>query len=325
MSIAVLIVTYNSARTIEGCLKSVGEQLGQDDEVVVVDNGSSDGTRTVLSRAYPKANLIESANIGFGAGMNLARKAAAANWILVLNPDAFLVEGCLETLRQHKDPSIIYAPMQLDEAGKEKGAGRAADVFGFPVDERWFTRIFYADGAAIFLSAQLFDALGGFDEAGFLFCEDLDLSWRAWLRGSAVRGLPDAKVIHGGGESIVGGRNIGQRRITSTMRRYYTEFNTIRYLIRNYSVPVLLPVLFIYLVLLSAEMGLLILTRNITTAGAVFRAFLANLSALPSTLRARRIVQAQRRVSDRAILARRFFGSGKLLLFLEVGMPKFRA
>lgn len=321
-TVSVLIVTYNSSATIRSCLDSVVRQLRDGDEAIVVDNGSSDDSRSILESYAPFVRCVASTNTGFGAGMNYARSFASGVRLFVLNPDTVLADGCIDELRALEPGPILYAPQQIDEKGRSIGAGRAADVFGFPVDQR-SSAVFYADGAAIFLSTAFYDALGGFDEAGFLFCEDVDLSWRTWLCGGRVVPVDSAVVMHRMGASIIGGKEIAGRRVTSTLRRYYTEFNILRQMIRHYSVPYLLLLIPAYFMLLAIEIVVLLAVGQIPVVAALLRAVARNIRSLPITLRCRARVQAQRTVGDGAIVARLWKGSGKVQLFMRVGLPRF--
>ena len=93
--VSAVVVTYNAAPWIERSLESV---RGTGAEVIVVDNGSTDGTLEIVREKFPEARLIEQENRGFGAGNNAGMRVASGRYFLLLNPDAWLKEGALERL-----------------------------------------------------------------------------------------------------------------------------------------------------------------------------------------------------------------------------------
>ena len=95
-----MVVTYESARHVGALLRTLGEQLREDDEVVVVDNASADGSAGVAREAAPQARVLEQpANVGFAAGCNVGAAASSAPLLLFLNPDAVPAPGCIDALR----------------------------------------------------------------------------------------------------------------------------------------------------------------------------------------------------------------------------------
>ena len=99
-AVAVVMVTYNSARQVPEALRSLAAQLHEGDQVIVVDNASEDGTVAAVRDAMPAARVIEQRhNIGFAGGCNAGVAASSAPLLMLLNPDAVVVPGSLEALR----------------------------------------------------------------------------------------------------------------------------------------------------------------------------------------------------------------------------------
>jgi GT2 family glycosyltransferase len=220
-SVAVVIPSWNSLGYLPHCIESLQGQSGV--ELLVVDNGSTDGSAAYLQReGIPNVSLPE--NVGFAAAVNLgvARTAAAA--VLVLNADTVLEPGCLQALldRLEADPALGGVQpriLQLDEddailsvdAARLYSAGQALTK-----DGRAFERgmgeaqqpaaagsgeIFGVCGAACLLRRELFDDLGGYDESYFAFYEDVDLNVRARIAGWRFEYVPEAVAWHVGNAS----------------------------------------------------------------------------------------------------------------------------
>jgi GT2 family glycosyltransferase len=218
----VVIVTYNSAHVIADLLDSLPAALdGVAADVVVVDNGSADGTADLVA-ARGGCRLVRSANAGYAAGINRGVRAAVpAGAILVLNPDVRLcprsVPPLLSMLRLPRtgivvpqlrgrggalEPSLRRRPtllraMGLERTGIPAFAERIRDPAAYasphPVD--------WAQGAVVLMSRACFDALGGWDESYFLYSEEVDVSLRARDAGLLTRYQPASLAVHLGGES----------------------------------------------------------------------------------------------------------------------------
>jgi N-acetylglucosaminyl-diphospho-decaprenol L-rhamnosyltransferase len=222
--VAVVIVTYNSAHVVGDLLDSLPAALGSlIADVVVVDNDSQDGTAELV--ANRGIRVVHSANVGYAAGINVGvRVAAPAEAILVLNPDVQLGEGCVPRLRSAlRQPGVgIAAPRILSPDGTLQLSLRREPtllrVIGLATTKLpWLTEVIssatrygrpgaadWALGAALLVSRECHDILGGWDESFFLYAEEMDLALRARDHGLALQYEPTAVVVHIGGQS---GRN----------------------------------------------------------------------------------------------------------------------
>lgn len=224
--LTIVIVTYRSADTVAACLRSLGAALGTvRAEVVVVDNGSDDGTvdavRDLIAELSIPIALIERAdNAGFAAGCNAGLEKASGDWVLFLNPDTVCPSGSLEALvdASRALPSAgLVAPALVAPDGNLQptverdyrlgryllglvrigGANRARPppAAGPPVEVAW------VHAAAALLPLGLARSLGGFDERFFLYMEDMDLCTRVRATGRAVVVVPEVRIHHVGGAS----------------------------------------------------------------------------------------------------------------------------
>jgi GT2 family glycosyltransferase len=222
MSVAVTIVTFNSARFIAQCLQHVLEMDYPKLEVVVVDNASSDETPTILEQFEHKIKVVyNDRNLGFAGGQNQAMGLSHADWFLVLNPDVRVTRSFV---------SDLVAAGKADETigsvcGKLLGMGADLTIPTQPVFDstgiyftpnlRHFDRgsqvpdtgqyekgefVFGATGAACLYRRKMMDdiALDGeyFDDDFFAYREDADLAWRAQLYGWKCWYTPDAVAYH---------------------------------------------------------------------------------------------------------------------------------
>jgi GT2 family glycosyltransferase len=220
--LAVVVVTYNSAHVIGNLLDSLPGALdGLAADVIVVDNGSTDGTTELLARRTD-CRLVRSANVGYAGGINRGvAEAPHAQAILVLNPDVRLhgksVRPLLKALGQ---PGVgIVAPQVRSAQGalelslrREPTLLRAVGLTRtrLPVFSEYVARrsaygeprtVDWAVGAVLLMSRACYDALGGWDESYFLYSEETDLSLRARDAGLLTRYEPKAVATHIGGQS----------------------------------------------------------------------------------------------------------------------------
>lgn len=208
--IGVVIGNYEGAHLLPDCLASLGRQTEPPAEVIVVDAGSGDGSAGV-ARAHG-ARVLEAENRGLGSLYNLGARALTTDYVLVANNDLAFEEHCLEELARALDADagrFAADPQQLDWSGERVIHARTAlrrgpllrtPVPGLVIDplvqaERVVPTLAANAGAMLVRRPLLLD-LGGFDEAFFIDYEDLDLCWRAWLRGWESVYVPAAFVRH---------------------------------------------------------------------------------------------------------------------------------
>jgi GT2 family glycosyltransferase len=220
--IAVVIVTYNSAHVVGDLLDSLPAALdGLTADVVVVDNGSTDGTAGLLA-AREGCRVVCSANTGYAGGINRGvREAMSAEAILVLNPDVRLHEKSVPPLLAAlREPNVgIAVPQVRSPQGTRElslrreptllralGLTRTklavfSEYVARPSDYARPRDVDWALGAVLLMSRKCYDTLGGWDEAYFLYSEETDLALRARDAGLLTRYEPRAVAVHIGGQS----------------------------------------------------------------------------------------------------------------------------
>ena len=232
MEVSVVIPNFNGIAFLDSVLASLEGQTLNNFEVILVDNGSTDGSCSFVTANYPWVHLIElSENFGFCGAVNAGIRAAKAPYVLLLNNDTEVkedfVEEMLAAIRRHKNAFSCGARMvqyhdrdKLDDVGNYYCAlgwsfarGRGKDIHAYETEDRIFSA---CAGAAIYRK-KILEKIGYFDEEHFAYLEDTDIGYRARIYGYEKWYAPKAIVYH------VGSGTSGSR---------YNQFKT-RYSSRN--------------------------------------------------------------------------------------------
>jgi GT2 family glycosyltransferase len=211
--IRVVVVNWNSGHWLARCLDSLREHAGPGlAEVVVVDNGSTDGSEQVA--LAPNQRLLRAgANLGFAKACNLGAKGATAPYLLFLNPDAAVREGTIETVLRFMESEAAsrVAVCGVRLVGEDGIAQHHATVFPtartmFRAEDRTLRfdhlssrEVDHVIGAFYLIRRSVFEAVGGFDERFFVYLEDMDLSYRVAKAGWKIWYLAEAVAFHKGG------------------------------------------------------------------------------------------------------------------------------
>ena len=303
MKIAVVVVNWNGGDDLGACLLSLAGQERRPDRVLVVDNGSTDGSLERALPAYPAAEPIRlGANVGFAAANNVAlRVCADCELVALLNPDAFPDASWLARLAAAAEANPGYASFasQLRSARDSDRLDGTGDVYhvsglvwraghGAPLPEADSPReVFSACAAAALYRRQALLEIGGFDERFFCYVEDVDAGFRLRLRGYRCLYVPDAVAHH------VGSATTGKGSDFSTYHGH-------RNLVWTFFKDMPLPLLALYLPQHLALNVLSVVWFSARgQAGAILRAKWDALRGLPGVLRERRRVQRERRIGAR--------------------------
>ena len=259
MEVSVIIPNFNGIAFLDSVLASLEGQTLSNFEVILVDNGSTDGSCSFVTANYPWVHLIElSENFGFCGAVNAGIRAAKAPYVLLLNNDTEVkedfVEEMLAAIRRHKNAFSCGARMvqyhdrdRLDDVGNYYCAlgwsfarGRGKDIHAYETEDKIFSA---CAGAAIYRK-KIIEKIGYFDEEHFAYLEDTDIGYRARIYGYENWYAPKAIVYH------VGSGTSGSR---------YNQFKT-RYSSRNniYLIYKNMPLLQIILNLPFLSVGFLI-------------------------------------------------------------------
>jgi GT2 family glycosyltransferase len=295
-TLSVLIVAWNSREELVRTLPALLPELGEGDELILVDNDSSDGTPDAVAALAPGARIVRGGgNVGFAAGCNEGARHASGDLLIILNPDASPRPGFGEAIRR---PWVEERGWAAWQALVADGDGTTINSAGNPVH---FTGIVWAgdhgrpigtapppgevaalSGACLAIPRRTWAEAGGFPERFFLYHEDVDLSLRLRLGGGALGIEPTAIVDH---DYEFGAREHKWR---------WLERNRWAFLIRVYPaslLALLAPALILTeLALIPASVAAGWGRQKLAAIGEVVR-------WLPRLLRERRRVQAARTVS----------------------------
>lgn len=250
LDISVTICSWNTQADLRACLASLEKLRGQSRfEVIVIDNASHDGSPDMVENEFPWVRLYRmNQNLGFTRGHNYALKERKAPHAFVLNSDTVVHDGALQTLlRFYRDnpecgiigPKLINPDGSLQYSCRRFPNPLAALFRNTPLGKLFpnnkFTREYlmtdwkhseprdvdWVSGAAFFVSKDVIDKVGMFDEGFGMFCEDVDWCFRAWKYGFKVTYLPTAEVTHAIGRSTDQVPNKMIIRFHRSMLRFY--------------------------------------------------------------------------------------------------------
>lgn len=217
--ISIILVTWNSTVHLPRSLASLKEQSYKKFEVIIIDNGSTDGGIDGIKEKHPSLDIrIKKldTNTGFAVANNIGAHLARGKWLALLNTDAFPEPGWLENLvnAAEKYPNASFSSRQIQANNPEylDGEGDIYRLIGFakrrsynlpvyPAGEE-LIEIFSPCAAASLYPLQTFLEIGGFDEDFFSYYEDVDLGFRLRLQGTKSYYVPQALVYHIGSASV---------------------------------------------------------------------------------------------------------------------------
>jgi len=312
-SASVIIINWNGRRLLEECLVSLMTQSLPPGEVIVVDNGSSDGSPELVRNGFPDVQLVElPTNMGFSRAANVGIDRTQGKYIALLNNDTEPAPDWLSELVMALDDNpdigfcaskmVLYEnPALADACGDFYAREGIPGKIGHLEPENRYNKpreVFGACAGAALYRREVLDRTGGFDEDFFIIHEDSDLSFRARLLGYRCLYVPTAVVRHHLSATL--GKQSG-------MAVYYAQRNMEFVFFKNMPTTLLLKHLPLHLMA-----DILLCLRYICHGqGRVFlKAKLDAIAMLPKMLQKRRAVQAARRISasdiDR-LLARDWF------------------
>jgi GT2 family glycosyltransferase len=302
--VSVIVLNYNGAHLLAECLGSLLKQDWPNIEIIVADNASHDSSREVAESCGARFHAMDG-NYGFSYTNDHAAAAARGEFLFFVNNDMKFDRSCISHMMELvlADDVIFSAdPRQLDWEGNRivHHALRLAPGTFFhesilpwvgvvPLDGRM--EVPFGCAGAMLVRRSMFDQLGGFDEEFLFDFEDVDLSWRAWLKGWKTVYVPEALVFHkicgtfnavANNRSDVGGRSADD---FTTLRMISGQRNYLRFVLKTMSPDLISLVLARELLRIVGHAVLL----HKTIASIRLRAFAMVLRVLPAILKARRL------------------------------------
>lgn len=285
--VAVIILNWNGEKLLREFLPSVVANTDTSiADVIVADNGSTDGSRELLRKEFPQVKLLEfDENLGFAGGYNRALRETGYRYTLLLNSDVETPAGWLTPLHNfmevHPDAAACQPKiLSYKQKGKFEYAGAAGgfiDRNGYPYcrgrifdtvedDNGQYdtpVEVFWATGAALMVRTDLYEKAGGLDERFFAHMEEIDLCWRLLLMGHTLWCVPASHVYHLGGGSLP----------AANPRKTYLNFrNNLLLLHKNLPAADLRGALLRRRLLDTVAWAKFILTLDLPNASAILRA-----------------------------------------------------
>jgi GT2 family glycosyltransferase len=231
MDLSIVIICWNDRKVLSDCLRSIFTTTREITfEVIVSDNGSTDGSVQYLREQFPKVRVLANgANLGFAKGNNAGIHASQGKYILILNPDTIIHEAALDRWVRYADQHAeagAFGCRVLNLDGTYQGPARPfptiwrdvlaalylrplarlSDVFVSDTYTGWDgnseRQIDWQSGCCILFRADVLRELGGFDEQFFYHYEEVDLCKRVWQAGHPILFMPDVTITHLGGQSV---------------------------------------------------------------------------------------------------------------------------
>ena len=231
MKLSVVILCWNDLKVIGDCLRSIYDETKEIDfEVIVSDNGSSDGSTEYITQNFPSVRIVANGvNLGFAKGNNAGIARTRAEYILILNPDTIIHDRALEKVVAFADShpeAGAFGCRVLNRDGSYQVSARPfptiwrdsiaalylrslaflSDLFISDTYTAWNGNseraVDWQSGCCVMFRGELLQTLGGFDERFFYHFEEVDLCHRVWDAGFAVLYTPTAVITHLGGQSV---------------------------------------------------------------------------------------------------------------------------
>lgn len=250
--LSIIIVNYRRFDLTAKCVESLRVHSAQS-EIILVDNASRDGSVERMGEVFPDITIVEmSNNNGFGSANNAGAAAASGNHLFFLNNDTIVHSDSpqhLSSVLQKEQKAAVVGPRLSYEDGSfqlsfgfdpsplnewktkrmQKGLFRRDTKLADKVQSRYasVTPVDWVTGAALMIRSEVFESIGGFDEAYFMYFEDADLCRRVRKKGWDVLYNPAATIMHYGGGSVASNDMsvyIGYRR---SQLRYYGKHGTL--------------------------------------------------------------------------------------------------
>jgi GT2 family glycosyltransferase len=246
--ISVIIPNWNGKRFLGVCFNSLRKQTYKDFEIILVDNGSKDGSVSFIQENFPEVIILQfKENRGFSAAVNAGIRESKGKYIALLNNDTEADPKWLEELKEILDgnPEVGFCGSKIlfydrrdriNSVGLRMSVNGSAGDIGFDTpdngrfDERMY--IFGACAAAAIYRKSLFQDVGFFDEDFFAYAEDVDISFRFQLRGNKCLYVPTAVVFHRWSGTALQNKNLITHYIERNLLFNYIKNMPIFFIIR---------------------------------------------------------------------------------------------
>lgn len=306
--VTVLVLNYNGLEHLRDCLSSLQNQSYPNYKISLIDNASTDESIRFVKKNFPAVKIVANkSNTGTAGGFNFGAKFVETEFILFLANDIKAEPNLIEELMCQitGDNSIAMGSpkmMNFHEPELIDYAGIKMDIFGFPLisghgekdgDQYNVVKESVPTGTCLLIRKSIFDKVGGYDDDYFTLSDELDLWWRIRLLGYKCVFVPQTKIYHKAAATL--------SQFKRSKLRFFSERNTTRNLLKNYSALTLAKTLPQYFVLLVAEILFYLFLRRVDMSVAIIRAVFWNVTHFKTTYTLRRKIQRIRKINDDVI------------------------
>lgn len=343
--VSAIAVNFNGKKFLKDCIESLKKQkFNGEMEIIIVDNNSTDGSIDFITSNYQDVILIENTeNKGHSEASNQGAEIAQGDYLFFIDNDTVFEKNCvhefLSVFTKYGDCGAVGGLVKdYGNSNVIQDFGLNIDIFGYPVSNTGsmfgygvkddctlnkIKEVFYISSCGIMVPRFVFQEVDGFDEKYFMYKDDLDLCWKIKLLRLNVYVNSKAKIYHKMGVTI-GGSSITNKKIytTTVLKRYYGERNTIRTLLKNYTIYTLILIVPLYIAMNFAEIIYFIVSGNTKTAVAYVNSWIWNLKNIRDTFSARKKIQKKRKIADRKLLKCMCICLGKMRAVKNIGTFK---
>jgi GT2 family glycosyltransferase len=304
--VSIIILNYNGWLNTKECLESIFRICYPNYEVIVVDNGSTDGSLRYMETYFSNVKVISlPRNYGFADGNNKGATAARGELLVFLNNDTVVEKDWLMELvsQIQKDRQIavcgskvvFYSDSKIIDfaGGLISPIGAGINVGFSELDQSKFNTVRYSShayGASMLIRKDVFQKIGGFDSDYFIYHEELDLCWRCWLMGWKVLYVPASVIKHKRSITVISEGN--------WLKLYHAQKNQIRNMIKNFSFFNLVKGLIVNFCFDIYRTSIFFYKRNFVNLKAIWKANLDVVKELPIIFKKRKFIQSHRVLSD---------------------------
>lgn len=322
--LTVIIPHYNGMDILRDCLESLYKNTFKDFNVILIDNGSTDGSQEFLINYFPQVKVVQNEqNRGYAGACNQGMLMNTAEYVLLLNNDTVLAENMLsemlDTISASADIAMVQPKIKSIQQ-KEKfdysgAAGGEMDIFGYPFArgrifdfvekddgqyDAMVETVFWTSGCALLIRKSVLDQIGLLDEDFFAHQEEIDLNWRAQLAGYRNVVTCKTHIYHYSGYTL---------KNDSTKKMYLNHRNNLIMLLKNYSFLSLLLLFPVRILFEIATFGTDLIIWRSGRYGAVFKSLWFLLSHPLFIYKKRRETQKIRLIKDKTIQKNMYKGS----------------
>ena len=254
--LSIIIVSWNVRDLLRDCLRSVFENVGALRlEVIVVDSASADGSAEMVADEFPQVVLVAcDENVGFPKGNNIGMGRASGRYLLLLNPDTVVIEDalpkCIAYIEQHPQVGVVGAQLLNDDLTVQSSRRRFPTLWTGIFESTWLQpyapqallREYYVEdvddgataavdwvmGAFMLTRREIFESVGGMDEAYFMYSEELDWCRRIKTAGWEIIYYPEAQIIHYQGKSSEQASTLRHINFNRAKLRYFRKYHGVR-------------------------------------------------------------------------------------------------